>query len=238
MKKKKYKYVKRFLDILLSGIALIVLSPLYIVIAIGIKLSSEGPVLYKTERAGIEAKPFTLLKFRSMHQFVPDASQIGQDREGGFLANEKRVFPFGGFLRKSKLDELPQLVNVLKGDISIVGIRPLTMKGVKRRYVGRFECLNHIKPGLSGLDSLYDYAHGELFVKDEAEYANTVLPVRLELAKIYGEKQSFRTDVFVVVRTIWLIISILFAKKRDIPYTKDENIARNNVLTTDKEVLI
>ena len=225
-----YRFVKRLFDILSSIAAIIVTSPLWFVIMIGIKMSSKGPVFYEAERAGKEKKTFTLYKFRSMHVYHSEIE--GKTREGGFIANANRIFPFGGFLRKSKLDELPQLLNILAGDMSVIGPRPLSVAGANLHYIGEFECVSDVRPGLACLDSLFDYAHGELFVSTEAEYREKILPVRNELARMYVEKKSIGLDVYCILRTIQLMFQIVIQKKRDFPYTKYEVEARKNVFGT------
>lgn len=222
-----YRFIKRLFDILSSLLALIVSSPLWLVILIGIKASSEGPVFYTTERAGKNKKPFTLHKFRSMHVYLPE--KPGQKTEGGFIANETRIFPFGGFLRKSKLDELPQLLDILTGHMSVVGPRPLSVAGANLRYSGKYEKVSDVRPGLSCLDSLFDYAHGELFVSSNEEYKEKVLPVRNELAKMYVEKQSFGLDIYCILRTLKLMFQIAVQKKQKFPLTKYEVEAEKSV---------
>ena len=225
-----YRFIKRLFDILSSLLALIVSSPLWLVILIGIKASSEGPVFYTTERAGRGKKPFTLYKFRSMHVFHP--AEEGKTTEGGFIANANRIFPFGGFLRKSKLDELPQLLNILAGQMSVIGPRPLSVAGANLHYTGKYEKASDVRPGLACLDSLYDYAHGELFVSSNEEFREKVLPVSNELAKMYVEKRSIGLDIFCILRTLKLIFQIAIQKKRDFPLTKYEAEAVKNVFGT------
>lgn len=225
-----YRFFKRFFDIASSLLAIIVSSPLWVLIAIGIKCSSKGPVFYKADRIGKNFKPFTLYKFRSMHVYHPDKE--GKKTEGGFIANADRIFPFGSFLRKSKLDELPQLLNILFGQMSVVGPRPLTPAGANLHYSGRYECVSRVRPGLSCLDSLFDYAHGELFVKSEEEFKKNVLPVRTELAKTYVDNQRLSLDIRCILRTLKLIVQISLLNKSEIPLTKYEIEAKQYILST------
>lgn len=222
-----YRFVKRLFDVLSSLLALIVTSPLWLVILIGIKASSKGPVFYKAERAGKNKKTFTLYKFRSMHVYHPD--EEGKKTEGGFIANANRIFPFGGFLRKSKLDELPQLLNILAGHMSVVGPRPLSAEGANLHYAGRYAGVTDVRPGLACLDSLFDYAHGELFVSSDEEFREKVLPVRNELAKMYVDKQSIGLDIHCILRTLQLMFQIAVQKKKEFPLTKYEAEAEKNV---------
>ena len=222
-----YRSIKRIFDWISAFLAIVVTSPLWLVIPIGIKLSSKGPVFYRTVRAGKDQKPFTLYKFRSMHVYHPD--QEGKTNEGGFIANEKRIFPFGRLLRKSKLDELPQLLNILCGHMSVIGPRPLTVKGAELHYSGEYRVISDVRPGLSCLDSLFDYAHGELFVKSEEEFRGKILPVRTELARMYVERQSFGLDLHCIFRTLGLMFRIAVLKQEKFPYTKYEAEAERKV---------
>ena len=224
-----YKFVKRAFDLCGSSVALVLTSPFWLIIAIGIKLSSPGPVFYKSVRAGVNHKEFTVYKFRSMHVYKPEDPSSGKKAEGGYIANDNRMFALGRFLRKSKLDELPQLLSVFSGKMSVIGPRPYPEKTVKKYYSGDYECVLSVKPGLAGLDSLYDYAHGELFVKDNKTYAGSVLPVRTELAKIYVEKKSVGLDLHCIFRTIKLMFQIVVLKKKEFALTKYEMLAVENV---------
>lgn len=224
-----YRFVKRLFDIVCSALALVVSSPLWLVIAIGIKVSSKGPVLYRADRIGKNQKKFTLYKFRSMHQYMPEVKGAGEQREGGYIANANRIFPFGGFLRKSKLDELPQLLNILMGQMSVVGPRPITEAGVKKHYIGKYDNVLTVRPGLACLDSLFDYAHGELVVKDNEEFDRKVAPMRDYLASLYVEKQSVGLDLHCIFRTVRLIVEIALLKKRAFPYTRYEQQASDAV---------
>lgn len=224
-----YRFIKRLFDIVCSALALIVSSPLWLIIAVGIKLSSKGPIFYRAERIGKNQKKFILYKFRSMHQYMPEVKGKGEQREGGYIANVNRIFPFGAFLRKSKLDELPQLLNILAGQMSVVGPRPITEAGVKKHYIGKYDNVLTVRPGLACLDSLYDYAHGELVVKDNEEFDRKVAPMRDYLASIYVEKRSIGLDLYCIFRTVQLIFQIAVLKKREFPYTKYETEAQQAV---------
>ena len=225
-----YRFVKRAFDILSSLVALILSSFFWLIILFGIKASSKGPVFYTTKRAGKDKKPFTLYKFRSMHVYHP--TEEGKTSEGGFIANANRIFPFGGLLRKSKLDELPQLLNILAGHMSVIGPRPLSVAGARLHYTGDYECVSGVRPGLACLDSLFDYAHGELFVSGEEEYREKILPVRNELARMYVEKQSVGLDLHCIFRTVRLMFLIFLLKRRTFPYTAYEAEAEKNVFGT------
>lgn len=226
-----YCFIKRLFDLLSSAVAIIVSSPLWLVIAVGIKSSSKGPVFYKADRIGKDQKKFTLYKFRSMHQFRPETKGEGEQRESGYIANEARIFPFGGFLRKSKLDELPQLLNILKGQMSVIGPRPITEAGVKKHYLGKYDNVLTVRPGLACLDSLFDYAHGELVVKENEKFEKEVAPMRDYLANMYVERRSMGLDIYCIFRTIYLIFQIAVLKKREFPLTKYETEAKQKVFS-------
>lgn len=218
-----YRFVKRGFDIFNSLLALIVLSLLFLLISIGIKLSSRGPVFYKSKRVGQDGKLITVHKFRSMH--VRQAGSV----ESSVLVNEQRIFPLGRFLRKSKLDELPQLIDILVGDMSVVGPRPYPQSFTDRYYTGDYEKILSVRPGLACLDSLYDYTHGELFVSDEIEYKEKVMPVRTELAKLYVENKGVGLDLYCILRTLKLVFQIIVGRKREFALTGYELEATEHV---------
>lgn len=224
-----YRAVKRLFDILSSALAILVTSPLWLIIAAGIRLSSKGSVFYKADRIGKNNQPFTLYKFRSMHVYHPREDQKGEQREGGYIANEDRIFPFGRILRKSKLDELPQLLNILAGQMSVVGPRPITEAGVKKHYLGKYDNVLSVRPGLAGLDSLFDYAHGELVVKDNDEFDRKIAPVRDCLASIYVSRRSIGLDLYCIGRTVKLIFEVMVLKRKDFAYTSYEKEAEEKV---------
>lgn len=214
-----YRFIKRGFDFFNALLALIILSPLFLLICIGIKLSSKGPAFYQSKRAGRNGKLITVHKFRSMH--IRQAGEM----ESKYLVNKQRIFPLGSFLRKSKLDELPQLVDILLGNMSIVGPRPYPRSFVEQHYVGKYASILSMRPGLACLDSLYDYAHGDLFVTDDEEYRERVLPVRTELARMYVEKASIGLDLYCIFRTIKLIFEIVILKNTKFDLTKYESEA-------------
>ncbi len=218
-----YNFLKRTFDVIFSMMVLIVASPILLIIAIGIKLSSKGPVLHVSQRVGKNGKMFTMYKFRSMHLKEENAV------ENKYLVNTQRIFPLGIFLRKSKLDELPQMVNVFLGHMSIVGPRPYPKSVVERLFIGENNVITSVRPGLACLDSLYDYAHGDLFVTDTEYYKNNVIPVRTELARMYIEKRSISLDVHCIIRTVILVIQIVVLKKKHLKLTGYEEQACNQI---------
>ena len=196
--------VKRFFDVTLCSIALVVLSPFFLVTAIAIKLSSPGPVLYYSDRTAKGHRPFHFYKFRSMHMTNAD--------KGMFVADADRVFTVGKIIRRLKIDELPQLINVIKGDMSIVGPRPMPFASVDSVYHGKYQKILTVRPGLTSAASLFDYTVGDTYIDNEL-YMKEVLPYKLEMEMLYVKKQSFGYDCSLVWRTIVTILQVLFGKK-------------------------
>jgi lipopolysaccharide/colanic/teichoic acid biosynthesis glycosyltransferase len=204
------KDIKRVFDVFLCTIALIVLSPIFLITAIAIKLSSKGPIFYYSVRAGKNKKPFNFYKFRSMH--MVDENHKQKDL---YIADEDRLFAVGRIIRRLKIDELPQIINVIKGDMSIVGPRPVPMSSVDWQYCGRYEKILSVRPGLTSAASLYDYTVGDACT-DEEEYRKIVVPNKFEMELLYIDKQSFRYDMQLVLRTM-LTILMVFLRCKALP---------------------
>lgn len=195
---------KRLIDIILSSLALVALSPVFLITALAIKLSSPGPVFYYSDRTGKDHHRFHFYKFRSMH--------ITDFDKGLYVADADRLFPVGKVIRRLKIDELPQLINVIKGDMSIVGPRPMPWNSVDSIYIGRYREILSIRPGLTSAASLYDYTVGDTYSDNDA-YIKEVLPIKLEMEMLYIKKQSFIYDFSLVWRTIVTIVQVLIGKK-------------------------
>lgn len=210
-------FIKRIFDIVLCGIALVVLSPVYVITAIAIKISSPGPIFYHSARTGKNHKKFNFYKFRSMHVTNADKHM--------FVADEGRLFTVGRIIRRLKIDELPQLINVIKGDMSIVGPRPMPYDSVDRTYAGKYQRILSVRPGLTSEASLYDYIIGDTY-KDNVAYKKEVLPKKNELELLYIDKESFTYDTGLIIRTIVTIIGVMFGKKRfpEIPELSEINL--------------
>ncbi len=191
---------KRALDIVLAGIGFVFTSPLFVVAAVAIKLSSSGPVFYRAQRAGKGGVPFVMLKFRTM--------RVGADAASRITAGEDdRIFPTGRVLRRFKLDELPQLLNVLRGEMSIVGPRPEDLSIVEEHYTSWMRETLAVAPGITSPGSLHGTMLGdELGSADpEADYLRDVLPLKLALELQYVRNASLTTDLRLIVRTVLLI---------------------------------
>lgn len=189
--------MKRVFDILFAFCFLVVFSPVYLLTWIIIKIVSPGPAIYKPKRVGLGGQLFDCYKFRSMRV---DSGMVRLTT----LENDDRIFPFGKFIRKVKIDEMPQMVNILKGEMSVVGPRPEDKENADKVYVGEFKHLLDVKPGLTSTASLYDYTHGGLF-EDEESYKKEFLPKKLKLELYDIKHRSFWYDIVIILRTAWLI---------------------------------
>lgn len=200
-----YDFFKRCFDLLFAVLFLLVFSPVYLLTWIIIKIVSPGPAIYKAKRVGKDGKLFDCYKFRSMRV---DSGKVRLTT----LENDDRIFPFGKFIRKAKIDEMPQVVSIIKGEMSVVGPRPEDKENADKVYVGEYKHILDVKPGLTSTASLYDYTHGELF-EDEESYEKEFLPKKLKLELFYVNHRSFWYDIVLILRTAWLIIQKTCGKK-------------------------
>jgi len=191
--------MKRIFDFLTSFLGLILVSPLLLIIAVLIKLDSPGPVFYRGERVGQHGKIFRIFKFRTM---VPNAEKLGGPSTA---ADDPRLTKFGKFLRRHKLDELPQLINILKGEMSLVGPRPEVPSEVALYDPETKEIILSVKPGLTDLATLENLHEEEVLkgAKDPHEaYRRLIQPQKLRLAKEYVKKRSFWLDLKIILKTL------------------------------------
>ncbi len=194
--------MKRIFDIIASGLGILLLFPLFIAIALWIKLDSKGPILYKQQRVGRNNKDFTLYKFRSM--------RIGADRCGLITVGERdpRVTYSGYLIRKYKLDELPQLINVFLGDMSLVGPRPEVRKYVELYSKEQMNVLS-VRPGITDMASVLYRNENELLgrVEDpEQYYREVIMKDKLNINLDYIRRCSFLYDMKLILLTIKTII--------------------------------
>ncbi len=206
----RYRIIKRIFDIVASLVAIVAFIIPWLVIAIIIKVQSPGPVIYRARRIGKDGKVFTLYKFRSMRV---DSGAIHTTT----LRDDPRIFPFGAFLRKSKLDETPQLINILKGEMSIIGPRPEDEDNASWMYVGKFKQILNVLPGLSSPASLYDYSVGETY-EDEETYKNEFLNKKLEVELYYVHHRELWYDFTILFRTVVTIFLVLTEKEVKVPW--------------------
>ena len=194
--------VKRLFDITFSAICIVILSPFMLIIAILIKKEGRGPVLYRGLRVGRDGNLFRMLKFRTM---VVDAEKIGGPSTSD---DDPRVTKTGNLLRKYKLDELPQLINVLKGEMSFVGPRPEVPMEVKT-YNDKEKRILTVKPGITDFASLTFHNEGEILKgsKDPHQaYREIIRPEKLRLGLKYVDDQSFQVDMKIIIQTLSTLI--------------------------------
>ena len=194
---------KRAVDIFVSAAGLLMLSPVFAMAALGIKLTSRGPVLFRQTRIGREGRPFSIFKFRSM--YVGD----GARRSAITVAGDDRITPVGKFLRRFKLDELPQLWNVLRGDMSLVGPRPEVPFYVAH-YTPEQRVVLSVRPGITDPSSLaYRREEEVLAAASDPEhfYRSCIMPDKLARSSAYLQNITFHDDVRIVLKTI---ISVLY----------------------------
>ena len=190
--------MKRLFDIVVSAAGLIVLSPLLLLTAAMIKLTSRGPVLFRQQRVGRGFQPFHICKFRTM---VPDAQTKGGQLTAG---NDARITRVGGLLRKLKIDELPQLINVFRGEMSFVGPRPEVPRYVEM-FRDEYQQLLTVRPGITDLASLKYRHESEILgmaTDPEATYVQVILPDKIRLGKEYILRQSLMLDLGLIARTV------------------------------------
>ena len=203
-----YRVIKRSFDFICALLALLVLSPIFVLTAIGILISDWGSIFYKANRIGKGNKAFKMYKFRSMK--VLKAPKKGS--EASLRPDEDRIFPFGHFIRKAKIDELPQLINILNGTMSIVGPRPVAEDQFDMFRYGKWNEAAKVPVGLSGPAALYDYIYGDQ-ITDEKEYMEKVYPTRRELEYTYVQKASLLYDLKMIVYTVICICYALVGKE-------------------------
>lgn len=195
--------MKRLFDIIASSLGLIVLSPLFLVLALWIKADSKGPVFYRQTRVGKDNRDFRLYKFRSMR---PDSDRLGLITVGG---RDPRVTRSGYYIRKYKLDEFPQLINVLKGEMSLVGPRPEVRKYVDMYTPQQMKVLS-VKPGITSLASIrYRNENEILAAADDPDrcYIEQVMPDKLRIDLEYVGNASLANDIRLILSTFKEIIA-------------------------------
>ena len=199
-----YLIFKRIFDVVCGALGILGTSPFWIAAIIGIEVSDPGPVFYVADRVGKDNRHFKMYKFRSM--------TVNKNAdETSFKADTSRIFRWGAIMRKTKIDELPQLLNLVLGDMSVVGPRPASADQVQVVRAGKFGEVSNVKPGLTSPSALYDYIYGDT-VEDEAEYEEKVLPTRLELDLYYVKRMTFWYDIKMIWYTVMCILYSLVGK--------------------------
>lgn len=210
---------QRLFDVLFAGFALLVLLPLLVPIMILLRFTGEGEVFYRQMRVGRGGKPFGLLKFATM---LRDSPNMGTGTLT--LANDPRVLPVGRVLRALKINELPQLVNIVRGDMSVIGPRPQTPRCFAVFPEESKRALHSVRPGLSGVGSIAFRAETQML--DDAEnaewfYDQVIMPYKGRLEEWYVRNQSLRIYFLLILMTVWVIIvpesRLLWKVFRDLP---------------------
>jgi lipopolysaccharide/colanic/teichoic acid biosynthesis glycosyltransferase len=195
--------IKRVFDIVVAGVGLILLLPVMIIVALLIKSDSQGPVFFKQQRMGKGFRPFWIYKFRTMKENSELAGRLVT------VGEDPRITRVGRFLRKTKIDELPQLINVLKGDMSFVGPRPEVPRFVEL-FQREYAEILAIRPGITDLASLKYQDEASLLAKaedPEEEYLQHVLPDKIRLAKDYLQHSSLFFDLWLIAKTLFKVLN-------------------------------
>jgi lipopolysaccharide/colanic/teichoic acid biosynthesis glycosyltransferase len=202
--------VRRLFDLCIAIPALIGIAPVLLLAATGIRLSSRGPIFYRASRVGRGGRTFTMFKLRTMHCRAVAGSSITS-------ANDPRVFPVGRLLRALKIDELPQLLNIMKGDMAIVGPRPEAPDIVERYYTVRDRESLAVAPGLTSPGSVFYYTHGEQLLADGAAedfYVTQLLPRKMTIDLEYLSRASLWSDIGVIFSTASVLVQKALGRKQ------------------------
>jgi len=196
--------MQRFLDILLSGLALLVLLPLLVPVVLALRFTGEGEVFFRQQRVGRRGESFGLYKFATM---LKDSPNIGTGTVT--LKDDPRVLPVGRFLRKTKLNELPQLLNILFGDMSIIGPRPQTRRCFDAFPQESQTAIVQVRPGLSGIGSIIFRDEEELMHASrdpERLYDEVIMPYKGKLEEWYVRNAGLRTYILCIFATAWVVV--------------------------------
>lgn len=205
--------VKRIIDGSVALTALMFLAPVLAVAGLGIKFNSPGPIFYRARRMGKDGTVFSMFKFRTMHVNSEGASAIT-------APNDRRIFAFGLWLRRLKIDELPQFWNVVVGDMSLVGPRPEDPKIVERNYTDWMRETLLVIPGVTGPGSIYGYIYGDALLDDadpEGSYASNLLKPKLALERAYMERAGVMGDLGYLLLTFAAILATILGRKIPLP---------------------
>ena len=211
-----YPYFKRLVDLIMAFFAMLFLIPVMIPIMIALKFSGEHHIFYFQDRVGFKNKLFSIWKFATM---LKNSSTM----EGGIITtkNDPRMTPLGPILRKTKINELPQIINVIKGDMSFIGPRPVMQESFSKYPIGVQEVIYNVRPGISGIGSIIFRDEEELITEVKKcggdvwdFYSNKIYPYKGKLEEWYQEHQSFSVDLKILLLTAYVI----FVPRTDLPY--------------------
>jgi lipopolysaccharide/colanic/teichoic acid biosynthesis glycosyltransferase len=193
--------VKRVFDFIVSALGIVIFSPLLILTALLVKVDSPGPIFFKQQRMGKEFRPFWIYKFRTMRKSLEQGPNIT-------IGNDPRITRIGRLLRQTKIDELPQLINILRGEMSFVGPRPEVPQYVQL-YRKEYQQILTVRPGLTDLASLKYRDEAALLANaenPEEEYVRRILPDKIKLARDYIQRASFFYDLRLILETILRLV--------------------------------
>ena len=196
--------MQRIFDIFFSGLALIALSPLFLPLMLLLRLTGEGEIFFKQERIGRGGRPFYLLKFATM---LKESPNMGTGTVT--VTDDPRILPVGRVLRKTKLNELPQLINVIKGDMSLIGPRPQTRRCFDAFPREHREEIKRVRPGLSGLGAIVFRGEEEMYADtDDPDwfYDEVIMPYKGELESWYVRNQSLGRYFLLICLTVWVVL--------------------------------
>jgi len=236
--------MQRFFDIIFSAMALVLFSPFLVPIAIALKFSGEGEIFYIQQRVGKDGKKFGLLKFATMLKDSPNM-QMGTVT----VKNDPRILPMGGFLRKTKINELPQLLNIFLGDMSVIGPRPQTERCFLAFPKKSQDAIVQVKPGLSGIGSIVFRDEESILDDDSIDrlkfYDDVIAPYKGELEQWYVKHHNLYTYFMLIGLTVWVVLNsdskVYNAIFKDLPqvpqklekFSKELNILQVVGLCTD-----
>ncbi len=193
---------KRIFDLLFASVLLVIFAPVLVVVSLVIKLTSRGPVFYRGERVGFRGTAFRIFKFRSM---VVDAETLGGSSTAG---DDARITGIGKVIRKLKLDELPQLLNVIRGDMSLVGPRP-EVRQYTDMYTAEEKGILELRPGITDWASLWNCDEGAILAASddpERDYLEKIRPEKIRLQLAYLRKRTFGVDVMILWQTLLAVV--------------------------------
>jgi lipopolysaccharide/colanic/teichoic acid biosynthesis glycosyltransferase len=192
--------LRRNTEAALAGLILLLASPLLLIIAAGIRISDPGPVFYLADRAGLRGTIFRMYKFRTMRVGTGGGNRIT-------TAGDSRVFPFGALLRRLKLDELPQLLNIVRGEMAFVGPRPEDPWFVEQAYAAADRETLEVLPGLTSPGTLYYFTEAERCLDGDASYISGPLKIKLQLDRDYVAKATAGGDLRLIGKTVWVLLT-------------------------------
>jgi len=226
LKSQMYSFLKRFIDLVISSTAIIILLPIFVPISLILRFTGEGEIFYLQERIGKDKRIFKVFKFATM---LKNSENMGS---GIYTAkNDNRILPFGSFLRKSKINELPQVLNIFFGHISLVGPRPLIKKTFDLYDFNDGLLIASVKPGLTGIGSIVFRSEEEILTKADNEnledfYKKNITPYKAELERWYIKNKNIYVDMMIIMLTVWVVMF----KKSTLPWKIFKDLPKNKIV--------